>query len=376
MPPGVGLYLHIPFCAIKCHYCDFACFTGLEALMEPYVAALEKELRVYAERDGRIEVASVYLGGGTPSLLPPALLERLLASIRESTSVARDAEITLEANPGTGGPELWAAARASGVNRISLGVQVMDDAVLRAIGRDHSTADVRRTLGDLREAGFDDVSVDLIYGLPGQTLAAWEDTMCAAIDLAPDHFSIYSLQVEERTVFGKRWREGDLPLPGEECEREMHDQADERLVTAGYRRYEVSSWCRPGHESVHNRIYWYNRPYIGLGTGAHSYYQGRRYGHGRSVKAYLASPVPPIPDERQDAREEMEETIFMGLRLVREGLSRPRFAERFGADVRSFYGPEIDRLVSRGMLEETPEALRLTRDAIPVANDVFAAFLR
>lgn len=376
MPTGVGLYLHIPFCAIKCHYCDFACYTGMEAQMEPYVAALEQELRAYGERYGKLDVASIYLGGGTPSLLPPSLLERLLAAIRDLTCVVQGAEITMEDNPGTGGPELWSAARAAGVNRMSVGVQVMDDEALRAIGRDHTVADVVRTMRDLREAGFADVSVDLIYGLPDQSLAQWSATVDAALRLEPEHFSVYSLQVEERTVFGKRHREGALPLPGEDAEREMHDVLDSRLEAAGYRRYEISSWCRAGHESVHNRIYWHNRPYIGLGTGAQSFFDGRRYGHGRSVKAYVAAPVPPIPGDRQGRGEEMEETVFMGLRLVREGLSRERFLERFGADVREFYGAEIDRLVSLGMLEETPERLRLTRDAIPLANDVFSAFLR
>lgn len=376
MTSGVGLYIHIPFCAIKCHYCDFACATGLEALMEPYVAALERELRAYSERSGGLEIASIYLGGGTPSLLPPRLLERLLARVHGTANVAPGAEITLEDNPGTGGPEHWAAARSAGVNRMSVGVQVMDDAALQAIGRDHSVDDVRRTLRELRHAGFEDLSVDLIYGLPGQTLREWEATVAAAVALEPEHFSVYSLQVEERTVFGKRQLEGSLSLPGEDAEREMHDLLDARLEEAGFRRYEISSWCLPGHESVHNRIYWHNRPYIGLGTGAHSFYQGRRYGHGRSVKAYIADPSPPIPPEPQARGEEMEETVFMGLRLVREGLSRERFAARFGADVRAFYGAEIDRLVSLGMLEETPELLRLTRDAIPLANDVFAAFIR
>ncbi len=393
MLPGTGLYIHVPFCAIKCHYCDFACVAGLDALMEPYVEAVERELAAYADRHdrarraagaasadpvlgARLAVASVYLGGGTPSLLPPGLLERLLSRVHEATTVVPGAEITVEANPGTGGPDLWAAARASGVNRVSVGVQVMDDAALRAIGRDHSVEDVRRTMRELRQAGFADVSVDLIYGLPEQTVPHWLTTVEAAIALEPEHFSVYSLQVEDRTVFARRQKDGCLPLPGEDAEREMHDRLDERLNDSGYRRYEISSWCRPGHESVHNRIYWHNRPYIGLGTGAHSYFDGRRYGHGRSVKGYIADPTPPIPPEPQDRAEEMEETIFMGLRLVREGLSRAAFTRRYGADIRALYAAEIDRLVSLGLLEENADCLRLTPGAIPIANEVFRAFIR
>ncbi|MBM3269364.1 MAG: radical SAM family heme chaperone HemW [Candidatus Sericytochromatia bacterium] len=372
MPPGIGLYVHVPFCAIKCHYCDFACYTGLDSLMEPYVAALIAEMKCYEPCD----VASIYLGGGTPSLLPPALLGRLLAAAHEHFLISPAAEVTLEVNPGTGAPGLWETALAGGVNRLSVGVQAFDDLELAAIGRDHTVRDVDRTICDVRAAGFHDVSLDLIYGLPDQSEPGWARTVAEALARGPEHFSVYSLQVEERTVFGARERAGDLPLPGEDAERGMHDHLDAALDCAGFRRYEISSWCRPGHESVHNRLYWHNRDYIGLGSGAHSYFQGRRYSHGRSVKAYLRDPQPRIPPDRQPRQEEMEETIFMGLRLVREGLSRERFAARFGSDVREFYAAEIDQLVALGMLEESPEALRLSRDAIPVANDVFAAFLR
>jgi oxygen-independent coproporphyrinogen-3 oxidase len=369
---GVGLYVHVPFCAIKCHYCDFACYTGLDALMADYVGALEREMAHYSGLD----VASVYLGGGTPSLLPPTLMQRLLAAIRAHFDLRPGAETTFEVNPGTGDRELFEVARSGGCNRVSVGVQVMDDRALAAIGRDHTVADVATCMADLRAAGFADISVDLIYGLPDQTSAAWSATIEAALGLEPQHFSVYSLQVEDRTVFGKRHREGRLRLPGEDVERDMHDSLDAALVRAGYARYEISSWCIPGHESVHNRIYWHNRPYVGLGTGAHSFFGGRRFAHGRSVKGYVALPEPPAGGDLQSRDEEMEETVFMGLRLVREGVSTRAFAERFGVDIRDVYGKVIDGLVARGMVEENADCLRLAPEAIPVANDVFAAFLR
>lgn len=372
IPAGTGLYIHIPFCAIKCHYCDFACYTGLDRLTEPYVSALIMEMDHYSG----LEIASVYFGGGTPSLLPPFLLTRLMAAVRERFAVQPLAEITFEVNPGTGGPDLWEAAFAAGVNRLSMGVQVMDDVMLKAIGRDHSIADVHRSLAGVRSAGFDDISIDLIFGLPGQTLEGWERTVSDALKLAPRHYSVYGLQVEEKTVYGHLDLQGRLERPTEDTERDMLDLLDSRLEGAGFRRYEISSWCEPGRESAHNRIYWHNSPYVGLGTGAASYFDGKRFNHGRSVQGYIADPTPPIPPERQTLQEEMEETVFMGLRLVQEGLSKTAFRERFGADPRRFYEAEIDRLVSNGLLIDAPDALRLSPSAIPVANEVFRAFLR
>ncbi|MBI6545281.1 MAG: radical SAM family heme chaperone HemW [Cyanobacteria bacterium NC_groundwater_1444_Ag_S-0.65um_54_12] len=371
VPAGNGLYLHFPFCRKRCSYCGFVCHAGLDFFIEPYLEALEREIAFYPAW----EIATLYLGGGTPSLLASSSLVNLLDRITKHFCLASTAEVTLEVNPGTGSPALWEAARLAGVNRISLGIQALDITTLQLLGRDHTMADIERTVSELRSSGFTDLSFDLLYGLPGQTLKQWDQTLAAAIALTPEHLSLYSLQVEENTLFSAWQRQGLLVLPGEDDERAMLDLLAERLVTADFRRYEISSWSKPGHESAHNRIYWYNRPYIGLGAGAHSYHDGRRYAHGRSVRSYLQDPVPKLSSGRQTRQETMAETLFLGLRLTLEGIWRADFAARFGKDPYEEYGPAIDRLVRLGLLEITPERLRLSPAGIPLANEVFVAFL-
>lgn len=339
--------------------------------MGDYVAALRSEFTSYPE----LAAATLYLGGGTPSILPPDLLEGVLEGASEHFDLAGDAEITMEINPGTGSADLWRVARQGGVNRVSVGAQAFDASMLARLGRDHGVEDITRTVTDLREAGFDDLSLDLMFGLPGQDLDRWRHTLDRAIALDPEHFSVYGLQVEERTAFGIWHARGELPLPGEDSEREMLDVLVETLAQAGYRRYEISSWSRPGFESAHNRIYWQGRPYLGFGTGAHSYYHDRRYEHGRSITGYIRSPLPELPDQPQSRREAMEEAVFMGLRLVHEGMSRAEFRARFDTDVEQVFGREISRLADLGMLEVEPDSLRLTEAALPVANAVLAEFV-
>ena len=366
-----GIYLHIPFCRSKCFYCDFASQTNREQDFDAYVAAVEREIACYPVLDA----ATLYLGGGTPSLLPPALLDRLLRAVRSHFRLAAEAEVTMEINPGTGSEALWAVARAGGINRVSVGAQVFDDDSLTAIGRNHTVCDVYQTVAELRAAGFDNLSLDLMFGLPDQDLAAWHSSLEQALALAPEHFSIYSLQIEERTVFGRRQALGRLTLPGQDAERDLLDLVAEVLPRAGYDRYELSSWARPGFESVHNQIYWLTRPYIGLGVGAHSYFEGKRYAHGPSLDAYLCMSAPAIPVEPQSPREAMEEMLFLGLRLVRTGVSRAEFQRRFARDWSEDFGPAITKLRELNLIEETPESLRLTTRALPLANDVFCEFL-
>ncbi|MBU6428191.1 MAG: radical SAM family heme chaperone HemW [Cyanobacteria bacterium REEB65] len=371
IPAGTGVYLHIPFCSVKCHYCDFACQAGMADRMGAYVDALEREIRSYPALD----VATVYLGGGTPSTLPPRLLTQALEAVFDHFRVSLDAEVTMEINPGTGSPELWQAARQAGVNRVSVGAQVFDESALAALGRDHTVADIETTVTQLRAAGFFDLSLDLIYGLPGQTLGSWKTTVERAFLLSPEHFSIYSLQVEPRTAFGVWHEQGKIALAGEDAEREMLDAVVAAMERSGYRRYELSSWCKPGLESAHNRIYWHGRPYIGLGTGAHSYFEERRYAHDRSIDGYIRQPLPAIPELPHAEHDRMEEVVFMALRLVEEGLDRSDFERRFGCDVAEAFGPAIAKMVDLGMLELTRDRLRLTAAALPVANAVFAEFV-
>lgn len=333
------------------------------------------EMSRFRETFGRLKLASIYIGGGTPSTLPSHLLYLLFEALDDAFDRPRGIECTFEVNPGTGSKELWQTVLAVGVNRISMGVQAFDDGVLSALGRDHSVADVWHTAAEIAFAGLRNLSIDLMYGLPNQRTESWEETIALALRLNVQHFSVYSLQIEPQTAFAAWYAKGRILLPDEETEREMHDWVDSRLEGAGYRRYEISSWCEPGFEAIHNRIYWHNRPYVGVGTGAHSYFANRRYAHGRSLREYLQEPWPQIPDQEIPLRTEMEDTVFLSLRLTREGLSRGRFIERFGADPRAYFSPEIDRLISLEMLAEYPDRFCLTKRAIPVANDVFAAFV-
>ncbi|HEY9854520.1 MAG TPA: radical SAM family heme chaperone HemW [Stenomitos sp.] len=369
----VGLYVHIPFCLKKCYYCDFACYAGQERHLEAYLAALEAELKAYPEG---LPIRTVYFGGGTPSILSATQLSRLMDAIEAHFTVVPGAERTMEVNPGTGGPELWQVARERGITRLSLGVQSFDDALLTAIGRDHAVADVYRTFEAMRAAGHDNLSLDLIYALPGQTMEQWEATLDAALALGPEHFSVYGLILEEQTVFGAWQKKGKLRLAPEDLEVAMGDRLSARMATAGYERYEISSWARPGYQATHNRIYWRNEPYIGLGTGAHSYWQGRRYENPRGIPEYLRQPEPTWPrTPQQDPQEEVEETVFLALRMTQEGLEKERFSARYGMAPAERFPEAFKRLTAAGLVEDAGDRYRLTPRGIWLSNEVFAEFL-
>lgn len=367
----VGVYLHIPFCVKKCYYCDFACYAGQDKHIDAYVEALTREIEAYAG----LEAETVYFGGGTPSVLTPRQLDTIMQALHRHLTVLPDAEKTMEVNPGTGSPELWKTAYDWGIHRISLGVQTFDPALLKRIGRDHAPEDVPRTLGAIRDAGIANLSLDLMYALPGQTMAMWEDSIAKALALEPEHFSIYSLILEEQTVFGVWHRKGKLELVDEDLEIAMAETLVARMAEAGYLQYEISSWTRPGFESRHNTRYWINAPFIGLGTGAHSYWLNRRYAHSRGIMDYLRNPLPEIPGAPMSEQEIREETIFLGLRMTREGLLKSRYAERFHEPIEARYGERIRRLVAEGLLEDRGDRLLLTPRGIMLSNEVFAAFL-
>lgn len=369
----VGLYVHIPFCLKKCYYCDFACYAGQERHLDAYLEALETELAAYP---AGLPVRTIYLGGGTPSILSARQLERLTRAIESHFSVLPGSERTMEVNPGTGGPDLWHAAKELGFTRLSLGVQSFDDALLRAIGRDHAVADVYRTYTAMRQAGIDNLSLDLIYALPGQSMAQWEATLDAALALDPEHFSVYGLILEETTVFGAWHRKGKLGLAPEELEVAMGDRLIARMAEAGYARYEISSWAKPGRQAVHNRLYWRNEAYLGLGTGAHSYWQGRRYENPRGLLEYIRHPHPTWPDTPlQDPRAEIEETVFLALRMTEEGLEKGRFEARYGMPPAERFPEAFRRLIALDLLEDAGDRYRLTPRGIWLSNDVFAEFL-
>jgi len=313
-----GLYVHIPFCMTRCGYCDFNTYAGLDELKGAYVDALVREAELAAPDWAGVEFASVFFGGGTPTSLPVADLVKLLDHFRTVFDVAADAEITSEANPDTVDREYLGAIRGAGVKRLSLGVQSFDPDVLEALERIHSPASARGAYSSARAAGFGDINLDLIYGAHGETLRSWESTLTEAVAMAPEHLSCYALTIEPATSLGRKVAAGLVPEPDPDLQADMYDFACRVLDEAGYEHYEVSNWARPGHRCVHNLGYWQGRPYLGLGAGAHSYRDARRWWNVRPPQQYVEMVVrgqlPIGGDEILTAGERRTEKLLLGLR--------------------------------------------------------------
>ncbi len=393
MTLSVGLYLHIPFCTHRCAYCDFNTYAGQEHRISAYVQALRRELeQVAAAAPEPIRVETVFFGGGTPSLLRPAQYEAILAAIARHYTLANEAEITSEANPGTVTPSALRALRAAGLNRLSFGVQSARAEELRLLERSHDFFAVIAGVRAARRAGFDNLNLDLIYGLPGQSLDDWVYTLKQALALGPEHLSLYALTVEHGTPFARWLERGLLPQPDPDLAAEMYAQAQERLSLSGYAQYEISNWAQPGRACRHNLIYWRGQPYLGFGAGAHGYAAGRRYSNVLSIQAYLqrmaaAGPPRPFPlsaaaaEVRQlSPREAMEEHMMMGLRLTQEGVSAADFRARFGLSIEAAFPRALRRTRSRGLVEwaDFPDGphLRLRPSAYLVGNQVFVEFIQ
>jgi len=370
----LGLYLHIPFCASRCRYCDFVTWAGKDHLIPAYLNALVREIEGFRG----LVAKTVYFGGGTPSLLKAEEIGGLLKAIGGSLQVLPGAEITLEANPADGGQDYFKALVGLGVNRLSLGAQSFDDAELALLGRRHRAGDTARTFAQARGAGLENISLDLIYGLPGQGLGAFRRSLELALGLGPEHLSLYSLSLEEATPLEKAVSRGDLPAPNPDQQADMYLLAERLLEEAGYRHYELSNWARPGKECRHNIIYWQSGPYLGLGAGAHSFFQGVRSARVASIEEYVqkveAGESPIAEREEIGPLLERGEAMFLGLRLI-EGIEAAAFARRFGGPPRSFFGPQIDELTSLGLLEERDGRLRLTPRGRLLANQVFCRFV-
>ncbi|MBZ0307806.1 MAG: radical SAM family heme chaperone HemW [Anaerolineae bacterium] len=378
----LSLYFHIPFCRQRCSYCAFNIYTDLDALKDTYVDAVGQEIRWLARGE---KVHTVYLGGGTPSLLTPAQVEKILTAVRESFALVHPNEITFEANPGKVTQAYFEALFQLGVNRLSLGMQSAHAAELTLFGRDHTVSDTARSMEMARRAGFENISLDLIYGVPFQTLEMWQHTLTHALNLHPDHFSLYALQVESGTEIARRIKYGGLPAPDDDLTADMYEAASDMLTNAGFEQYEISSWGKK--QSLHNLQYWYNLPYLGLGAGAHGYAAGQRTVNVMRPEKYIerltqqttaliyprtaaTQSIQPI-----DRDDEMFETVMLRLRLLREGLPRVIFEQRFGQSLESRYGKIIHKLKSQGLLEEKADTLYLTPQARLISNRVFEAFL-
>ena len=374
---AAGLYVHIPFCSSRCSYCDFA--TGLyqSELAERYVRGLINEIE---ESHYRCEtVDTIYFGGGTPSLLAPSQLERLLSALSDNFKIALETEITLEINPGSATSEKLRAFRGLGVNRASFGVQTFDDGELAKLGRSHNTTDALRTFADLREAGFANVSFDLIAGLPGQTLDGWQRNIKQALDLAPEHLSFYLLEVHSGTPLAEHIRRGIQPQPDEDLAGGMYEWMIEQSAAAAYEHYEISNLCRPGFHSRHNVKYWTAAPYYGFGCSAHSYDgDARRWSNHRDVLKYLElveSGASPVVEEQQLSQTDVRaEALFLGMRLM-QGVDLRRYRDSFGVDLRDEHADDLDRFCKAGLVEFDGDLIRLTRSGALLSNEVFAAFV-
>lgn len=389
-PPTYSLYLHIPFCTHRCGYCDFNTYAGLESLIPEYVDALIEEVRQSAVSTKEpLPVHTIFFGGGTPSLLPVNDVKRILDALRFAFSVESGAEITLEANPGTLSPEKLVGLREAGANRLSFGVQSANPEQLRLLERQHDFEDVIKGVKWARLAGFDNLNLDWIFGLPGQTLESWQNNIELAIGLKPEHLSLYALSIEHGTPFQKMSNLGLLPILDPDLAADMYEWASDRLEVAGYKQYEISNWAKPGKACRHNLQYWRTEPYLGLGAGAHGFSGGYRTANVLAPAAYIQRlrersnlPFPRTAAtasfEHIDEARAMGEMMMMGLRLIQEGVPRGVFSERFGRQLDEVYGPQIGKLQSRGLLESIngrQNAIRLTTRGRLLGNQVFIEFI-
>lgn len=376
-----GLYVHVPFCRQKCAYCDFVSYPLDRAAVEQYVWAVTAEIALRgaaAEGDAPLEAASLYVGGGTPTLLPPEALTTIVEAVQRHFRWPEGLEATVEANPEAAAFSVLDRLRRLGVNRLSLGMQSADDRMLAVLGRGHRAAGVREAVRSARRAGFSNLNLDLISGIPGQTPAGWRRTLEAALALEPEHISAYGLELPPGTILHARLQDGGLFPVSEGRALEMFHLTREVLTGAGFKHYEIANYARPGRECRHNLVYWRNEPYLGFGPAAHSFWNGRRTANETALSAcaarLAAGELPVAESEVIDVRTEMAETMFLGLRLVR-GVERARFARRFGRDPEAVYGPEIARLRAEGLLALEPDRLRLTTQGLALANLVFERFL-
>ena len=398
-----SLYFHIPFCTHRCAYCDFNTYAGQEESISAYVDALCKEIKFVGQRfpdDNKVH--TIFFGGGTPSLLSPNQFESIFHSIREHFDLIENAEITIEANPGTVSLEQLRKLRAIGINRISFGVQSANSEELRMLERAHDFFDVINSVSWARSAGFANLNLDLIYGLPEQTLEIWQTSVRRILDLNPNHISAYALTLEHGTPFGRWSKRGLLPLPDPDLAAEMYEWASDAFESAGYFQYEISNWAKPNRECVHNLQYWRGLPYLGLGAGAHGYANGYRHSNVLRIKTYidrltsfdsqflnLEFPLSPatVNHHRQTQHDDVSEYMMTGLRLTREGIAASAFRQRFSCDLKDVYCEEIDELIHLDLLEwhretsegpkngETSEVLRLTQRGRLLGNQVFIRFV-
>ena len=372
--PPLGIYVHFPFCSIRCTYCDFPTVAGRDDRIEAYLDALIDEIATH-QPDAAGAADTVFLGGGTPSRMTGAQARRVLDALRARFALADDAEITLEGNPESLSAAALAGYRQAGVSRISVGVQSLDDGVLARVGRAHDAAEARRAVADAKAAGFPDVSVDLIAGLPGERGEAWARTISEVVSWAPDHVSVYLLETDKDTPLARGVRSGRVRIDDDDAMAAIYEATAEALESAGYPLYEISNFARPGHRSRHNLKYWTDAPYAGFGLGAHGYVGGERRANVRDLDAYMTAVAsgasPRAWAEPFDLERRLEEALFLGLRVA-EGIDLAAVRKRYGLDPEVRFAAAWERGTAAGLIEREGTSIRLTRAGRVRSNELFA----
>jgi len=390
----LSVYIHVPFCVRRCLYCDFITYAGQQAWLPAYVEAAIKEVHLLGSSRAKTDepAQTVYFGGGTPSLLSIGQVKALLTAVERSFLLAENAEITLEANPGTLTLDYLRELRAIGVNRLSLGVQSFSDAELAQLGRIHTREEALQSILWAKQAGFENLSLDLIFGLPKQSLKAWEYNLQEAIKIHPEHLSLYNLIVEDGTPLAKQIANGEIPAPDDDVAADMYELTMDFLTSAGYEQYEISSWATsPEFESRHNKAYWQMTPYLGVGAAAAGFAENVRTLNTPSIPEYvqrISTQRSALPYPRSAANREytevdgftlMQESMMLGLRLTREGVSNAAFRARYGQEISAAFPEEVHRLLAKGLVEwvDFPDGLhvRLTRRGKMLGNQAFMEFV-
>lgn len=378
MKKTIGLYIHIPFCKSKCYYCDFLSKPNQEDYFQAYVQALDKEMLAYHKLLSDYVVTSIFIGGGTPTILPIELLQKIGIRLGELFFIDPKAEFTIESNPGTLSFEALSGLKKTGVNRLSIGLQAFQNRLLKKLGRVHTLEQFLQNYENALKVGFDNINIDLMFGLPEQETRDWEESLLKVIQLDPPHLSCYSLILEEGTPFFRMWDQGHLLLPTEDDTLQMYRKCIQMLTDAGYEHYEISNFAKPQRKCKHNLRYWNCDEYVGLGVGAHSYFQGIRYHNQENLAQYIKESycLQKLQKDPQTihAKEAYEEYMFLGLRLI-QGVSKEEFYHRFQRSMEEVYGSVLQKLVKLGLLKEEENNVKLTKRGLEVGNVVFEQFL-
>lgn len=373
MKEELGIYVHIPFCVRKCYYCDFVSFVGNKDLQEQYIDTLKKEIVENNEKGNNRVVTTIYIGGGTPSCIDSKWIVSIIDTVKKNYTVAKEAEITIEVNPGTVTKEKLEDYKTIGVNRLSIGLQSTSNKLLEEIGRIHTYEEFLNTYKLARKVGFCNINVDLMLALPNQTTSILEESLRNVIDLKPEHISIYSLILEEETVLENLVNKGERILPDEQIERDMYWKTKKILEQKGYVHYEISNFAKPEKESKHNLNCWNQKEYLGFGVAAHSYYDKRRYSNANELKEYMKKQEKKV-HEIQTVEDEQKEYMMLGLRKI-EGILISEFKKKFVQNPIYVFRKELDKLVKEELVEIDIDSIKLTDKGIDLANLVWEEFV-